>query len=141
MPTLKEINAEANTNFRRTKELVEVLKELMSQEEEEVTDIFTVTYKDGAIFVCGPYDSSKFYRLSILSDNGNPIQDLNPEWGGWDPFEWSKTNRTLPDNPSPPAPPFKWQIQVENYLSRRWRNRRQYPSDYVSTIYEGIIVE
>ena len=133
MPTLKHINEQVGTNFRRTTELVEALKPPPEPDPEG----FTVAYEDGAITVDGPYDPDKWYRLFILSDQGNPIQDLNPEWvGGW-PFVWSR--KTLPDSPSPPSPPFKWQIQEENYLSRRWRNRRQYPSDYVSTMYEGEI--
>ena len=104
-------------------------------------ETFTVTYRqeDGAIIVDGPYDRKKFYRLLLLGENPddprNPIQDLHPDWGGW-PFEWSK--RTLPDNP-PPPPPFQWRIQEENYISRQWRNRSQYPADYVSTTYEGTI--
>ena len=105
--------------------------------EAAVEPTFTVEYRDGALIVDGPYDPTKFYRLAILSEHGNPIQDVNPEWtGGW-PFEWSK--RTLPDNPAPPAPPFTWQLQEENYISRRWRNRSQYPADYVSTTYKGEI--
>ena len=140
MPTLKRINAEAGTKFRRTTELVAALKAqetvVPDTSTEETNPTFTVEYKDGAIIVDGPYDPDKFYRLSILSDRGNPIQDVNHEWGGW-PFEWSR--RTLPDNPLPPAPPLKWQLQEENYISRRWRNRSQYPKDYVSVIYEGVI--
>ena len=105
---------------------------------EHLPDTFTVAYReqDGALIVDGPYNPKLFYRLSIISDQGNPIQDVNPEWGGW-PFEWS--TRTLPDSPPPPAPPLTWQLQEENYISRRWRNRRQYPADYVSTTYEGNI--
>ena len=132
MPTLKSINAKAGTNFRRTTELVEALKPPPKPEPET----FTVTYQDGALIVDGPYNPERFYRLSILSDRGNPIQDLDPAWAGW-PFVWSKD--TLPDNPPPPAPPLQWQIQEENHISRRWRNRRQYPADYVSTTYEGVI--
>ena len=95
---------------------------------------FTATCKDGAIIVDGPYDPEKWYRIAIISDRGNPIQDVNPEWtGGW-PFVWSK--ETLPDNPEPPAPPLKWQIQEENYLSRSF-SKATLPDDYVSTIYEG----
>ena len=158
MPTLKHINEQVGTSFRRTTELIEALKPPPEPELVELSvsacecgspplpdfpmhevagpEGFTVTYEDGAIIVDGPYDSKKYYRLTILSDQGNPIQDVHPSWGGW-PFEWSA--RTLPDNPRPPAPPFKWQLQEENYISRRWRNRRQYPSDYVSTMYEGEI--
>ena len=110
--------------------------ELLRQNEPEPTG-FTVEYRDGAVFVDGPYDPSKSYRLMILSDNGNPIQDLHRDWGGW-PFEWSE--RTLPDNPPCPPPPFKWQLQEENYISRRWRNRSQYPADYVSVMYHGEVL-
>ena len=111
-------------------------REMMRPKERPKAETFTVEYRDGALIVDGPYNPERFYRLAILSDHGNPIQDVHPDWGGW-PFEWSK--RTLPDNPPPPAPPFTWRLQEENYISRRWRNRRQYPADYVSTIYEGEI--
>ena len=103
--------------------------------EEIMPDPFSVTYKDGALIVDGKYDSNKFYRLAVISPNGNPIQDVNPEWAGW-PFVWSAAN--FPGNP-PPAPPLTWTLQEENYISRRWRNRSQYPADYVSTTYEGKI--
>ena len=98
---------------------------------------FTVDYdeEDGALIVDGPYDPEKYYRLSVLSDRGNPIQDVNPDWGGW-PFVWSAEN--FPDNP-PPAAPLTWQLQEENYISRRWRNRSQYPEDYESTLWKGEI--
>ena len=140
MPTLKKINAAAGTNFRRTKELVAALQPpapppTPPEPAAPPATTFTVTHHDGALFVDGPYNPAMFYRLMILSDNGNPIQDLNPEWAGW-PFTWSPNN--FPDNP-PPAPPLKWQVQEENYISRRWRNRRQYPTDYQSTTYEGEI--
>ena len=143
-PSLKSLNAEAGTSYTRWKQVVadltpqestvQDLKDVDAKPEPAPT--FTVTYKDGAIIVDGPYDSTKFYRLMILSDQGNPIQDVHPDWGGW-PFEWSQ--EMLPDNPAPPAPPFLWQIQEENYISRRWRNRSQYPADYVSKTYEGEI--
>ena len=154
MPTLKSINAQANTNFRRTKELVKVLKGLPPPEAQEVAgeaedavrgsgDVpcpFTVEYREGAIFIDGPYDPKKYYRLGILGENPedprNPIQDVNHAWGGW-PFEWS--TRTLPDNPQPPPPPFKWRLQEETHVSRRWRNKRSLPAGYASTIYEGRI--
>ena len=97
---------------------------------------FSVTYSNGALIVDGPYDSKKFYRLSVISDSGNPIQDVNPEWAGW-PFVWSAEN--FPDNP-PPAPPLTWTLQEENYISRRYSPpTSQYPADYVSTTYEGLI--
>ena len=132
MPTLKSINAKADTNFRRTKELVETLKNPPA--EEAAPAGFTITCRDGAIIIDGPYDPEKFYRLAVLSDGGNPIQDVNPEWGGW-PFVWSAEN--FPDNPPPPAPLF-WTFSEENYISRRWRNRLQYPADYRRRTWEGV---
>ena len=140
MPTLKKINAAAGTNFRRTKELVAALQPpapppTPPEPAPPPEPTFTVTHHDGALFIDGPYDAAKFYRIMVLSDNGNPIQDLNPEWAGW-PFIWSPNN--FPDNP-PPPPPFTWAIQVENYLSRQWRSRRQYPADYKETWYKGEI--
>ena len=133
MPTLKKLNAETGSSYSRWKQ---VYADMKTEEVAAPEPTFTVVYKDDALIVDGPYDATKYYRLMILSDQGNPIQDVHPDWGGW-PFEWSK--RTLPDNPPPPAPPLKWQLQEENHISRRWRNRRQYPADYVSTTYEGTI--
>ena len=137
MPTLKRINREAGTSYKYVKELVTDIKRFKAfQESEETSPAFTVEYRNGAIFVDGPYNHDKWYRLFILSDQGNPVQDLNRDWAGW-PFEWSK--QTLPDSPAPPVPPFKWEIQEENYLSRRYRNRRLLPADYVDTWWKGEI--
>ena len=136
MSTLRQINAATGGKWRRWKQFLADMEKLVEQKQEQKpASPFTVRYDDGAIFIDGPYDSDKFYRLMILSDQGNPIQDVNSEWGGW-PFEWSV--RTLPDNPQPPHPPFVWQFQEENYISRRWRNKSQYPDDYKSTMYEGV---
>ena len=134
MPTLKKLNAAAGTNYLRWKEVYQDIQ----PRGEAMPETFTVTYRqeDGAVIVDGPYDREKYYRLTILSDRGNLIQDVDEQWGGW-PFEWSA--RTLPDNPRPPAPPFTWMLQEESHISRRWRNRSQYPADYVSTTYEGTI--
>ena len=135
MPTLKKINREAGTNFRRTTELVAALAPPAPPERET----FTVEYRDGALVVDGPMDPAKWYRLMILSPNGNPIQDIvKPIDGGPPPWPYVWSAETHPGWP-PPAPPLQWTLQEENYLSRRWRNRRQYPGDYVSTVYEGEI--
>ena len=133
MSTLKKLNAETGKNYKRWKQ---VYKDMQTTSVPIPEPVFTVIYKYGALVIDGPYDPNKFYRLMIISPNGNPIQDINPEWAGW-PFIWSPEN--FPDNP-PPALPLTWQLQEENYISRRWRNRRNYPADYVSTLYKGEIL-
>ena len=136
MSTVKKFNKETGSAHKRWKQVYEETNEMKqaTPSGQAAPQPFTVNFQGGAIIIDGPYDPDKFYRLAVLSDNGNPIQDINPEWGGW-PFVWSAEN--FPDNP-PPTGPLFWTLSEENYISRRWRNRRQYPVDYRRTTWEGV---